>query len=1062
MLKYKSILEKLTRRQKIALVTDPDALIDAAINRAGVPEVRRADLLSLAEARGISLYSLANSWDVGLVEEVAEDVAAEARGRGCKLLTTPDLATAVSAYREGLSEDPYLNGALGGAMIRAIRSAGAAAEAAKFAVGKGDAEYLDVRADLRAVHDLIVKPFLYAAETSPCDAVCASLDRVRDGYQTVNASLFGDAAEGRLGEDILVSCEPGSALPDFHAYLDGCVCIGGGDVRLERALGRYEQLKADWDNGSATALEFRNAVEAGLAIGEETLDEAADRVIDFAFRVNRIPPLSRSVREGLALRAARESIVLLKNEGTLPLAEGTKVSVIGDDFGFTEACSALEVVSHTSKSADAADNRAIGEAVRAAAGAKTAIVFFRSEERDRLRLSPDSLALIDALSGTKRRLVAVLLGDFPADFSFDLPFSAVLSAPRGSAPCAKAIEEVLTGKYNPSGRLARSGIDDADEYYTALKNDKDYGRTKVGSFVGYRYYDTAGRKVRYPFGHGLSYTSFTYSKLELGEGEVSFTVANTGDRAGVETAQVYVGLPKGGRLRPAKELKGFTRVDLAAGESKQVSVPLPRSLLASFDAATRTERVEKGVYSVYVGSSVSDIRLKAAFDSDGETCEEPAERPGEYFRDFSQIGKNFRLGAAAGGSSLPAKAKTFRILSAGVLLLSLLIAVIAGLVLLQSDEPTVGEMIFLLVDLFVALCSAVALIGEKGFRKRKLRAEIALQKLNFPEANMVSTPSEVFDAAFAKQEAKEERTGDSDEPHYFDKAFTFEVIARELQLYAAERGILLTEKGIHAWIAAMAASRLVIVSPKSEKQLNLFAGILGEYFGTTLFAENAEKYPTADGFFRRGDWRTPGAEEDKSRIRICLLRHVGREWLERLAEIRYNLPPNLVLVLEMGELPASFPPRVAENASVLSFEAREAPAAREKTAVRPLGNYQFENLCRIVREDFPLDERLWKRVDRLEEACGGEGVYRIPNRLWIGMERFSSAFIACGGESAEALDGALAAELLPTVLERLRAGRTDEEILSLLEEIFGGEHIEECRTLIRLTEKKEATGGEES
>ncbi len=1056
MLKYKSIIEKLTKTQKIALVTDLSALSDPSINRAGVPAVLQGDLAMLGKewTDFLPYESVANSWDISLIEEMTEEIATVARGNNYKFLTTPDIKTATNAYQSGLSEDPFLSGMMGAAMLRGVHRAGAACALSSYALEQEDVEYLDLAENPRAVHELYQKPFLYAVEETPCDGVLASLKSAEEGYQSTNAALFGEAVGRTLGNDVLVYSKAASCLPDFHAFLKGCVSIGGGEVILDRALGRYEQMKSYCEAGSATELELQGSVEHGSAIDGETLDEAADRVIDFAFRVNRMMPEVRQVREDLGLRMAQESVVLLKNEGILPLAENTKIAVIGTDGGFAGACSGFEITgSALGYGEGAAQREAVQEAVRAAKSAKAVLLFLPPNESPKAKLQAESLALIEALSGTRKPVIAVLTGNLPVDTAFDRVVSAVLVVPQGSASCSAALESVLTGKYNPSGKLARSYPDYADEYYSVLKSDKEQSKTKVGTFVGYRYYDTIGRKVRYPFGHGLSYTSFSYSGLAIRKEEVCFTVKNTGHRAGCETAQLYLGCPCGSALRPKKELKGFVRVELAAGESRRVSIPLPRSRFASFDSATMGESIEKGVYRVYIGASVSDIRLKGSLLLDGEVRGKLGERPCDYFRDLSNIGKDYRLGTAEGRSSLPAKSKIRYSIFLGVLFATLLTAVILGTYLLRTNDTSTVKWVVLLVDLVLAIVSGILLLREKNYRKKKLQREISNQRLRFPQETASEKTPDI------DPEKSEEKSGDDspDEPHYFDKSLTYEVICRELQLFAQERGLYVGIRLVRTLISAMTASRILILSAK-EKQLNLFCAILAEYFGTELYADNAENYVQADLY---GAINTPftaalhEATQDKTRIRLCLLRHVGKEWLENLSLAfgqAPELPRNLFLIMEDKEI-FEIPTNILREAAILFFEAQEQEEREEKTAVRPMGNYQFENLCRNVREDFPLDERLWKRVDRLEEACDGE---RFSNRDWVRLEKHCSAYIACGGEEQDALDSAIATELLPTVSGMLKAGRTDDEVLALLEEIFNAQ-IGESRAYL---EKQTRMSGE--
>lgn len=1065
MLKYKSIIEKLTVRQKIALITDLSALSDAAINRAGVPAVRQGNLAEFAaEHNGLLPFeTVINSWDISLMEEMAEEIAAEARGREYKLLTTPDLKTVLNAYQDGLSEDPYLNGRIGAAMLRAIHRSGAAGVLADFSVDEKDVDFLDLFEDARAIFELAEKPFLYAVEETPCYGVCSSLEYVKGGYQSTNAKLFGEAVNGALGENIFVYSAPSLHLPNFHAFLNGSVCVGGGEVIVDRALGRYEQLKTYCETGSATELELKSAIEAGLAISSKTLDHAVDRVIDFAFRVNQIPPSLQRKQENLALRLAQESIVLIKNEGAVPLADQTKVAVIGEDGGFAESSSFFKVVGRALGTASgAAQSFAAAEAVRACKEAKVILLFLQTGSTpNSLQLSPTTLSLIEELSRARKQMVAVLTGNIPVDMKFDRYFSAVLIVPQGNPFCAAALDEVLAGKYNPSGKLARSYMDDADEYYAMLKNDKDQGKTKVGSFIGYRYYDTIGKRVRYPFGHGLSYTSFAYSALKVEQDEVLFTIKNRGARSGCEIAQIYIGFPKCSRISPKKELKQFIRVELAAGESKRVRVPLPRSSFASYDEMLG-ESVEKGIYRIYVGASVRDIRLKGTLFVDGEVRARREEKPQDYFRDISNIGKDYRMRTAEGRSSLPTKKKWISNLSLFVLFLTLLIAAIMGINLLRSGDTRVGIWVFLLADLGVAIFAWGILLYEKHYRRIQLRREIAVQRLKFPGANTVTSPNDLFNAAFKQTEAGPSLEGVPDEEHYFDKTLTFQQMCRDLQIFSAERGLLLGEMQLRTLIGAFTASHILVLSG-NEKSINQFSKILSEYFGCKLYAENAENFSKIYEMFE--SWNAYGrqdtaltkaiktAQSETTRMQICLIRHIKPDFLQIFSEPNIakipnelqDLPSNLILVMEVEQTLNLLPIQLTERAAVVSFEAKENGISTEKTMVRPMGRYQFEHLCRAVRDEYSLDERLWKRVDRLEKACTGESGYRISNRLWIKMEKHSSVYLACGGDASDALDSAVASELLPAVVERMRGSRTDEEILALLAEIFGVEQINECR-----------------
>ena len=1090
MLKYKSIIENLTMRQKVALLTDFASLSEAGLQRSGVPAVRRASLRSLNEENGgyPTYESAARSWDAELIGCMTEDLSVQARGNGINLLSTPDLKCVANAYAPGLSEDAFLNGTIGAAIARAVHAAGAACGYARLALRDTDIEFLDECEDARAVHELFRKPFLFAAREEPGEVVVGSLTEAGSGYASANEALFKDIASGKFG-DVFAVCDGVAPSADFHTFLIGS-CIGGAGLTLDRAVGRFEQMSAYRREGSATERELQGALDDGSAIDTAAVDEAVDRVIDFAFRVNRMLPASKryTSSEKIALQLAQESVVLLKNRAMLPLSAGKRVAVIGQaPEGFAAAMSPVPVVGQARgyvREEDKGDQD-IAEAVRLAKLADILIVFLYPEivgERGRancLRLPANRLALIDALRHTGKRMIAVLPGDMPADMSFDRYFAATVLAPAGGALCTAALADVLTGRAEPSGRLARTYYDDADALLGAWKSDKSTGKTRVGSFVGYRYYDTAGYKVRYPFGFGLSYTRFAYSGLNVGEEEIQFTVKNIGSRAGCEVAQVYVGGIDMPADAPKKELKAFVRIPLAPGEAKTVTVALPRARMASFDASARTEGIAAGNYMISVGASVSDIRLRGVRFFEGERREKSNARPADYFRDLSNIGKEYRLGTAAGGSR-PAKNKPLRFAGWGLLLLALLFIMIGATSVLSATQISGSELGIIIAGLALILVSAILLIAEKRRRNKIFRQEGKLrQELRFESGiSTYVTPEEVFLQAFATEKGEaSEAAGNADEPKYFDRSQTFAAVCRDLQTFSSERGIFISESDLRSMLAAFAASRLIIVPGGAEKQWNAFGEILAAYFGNRLYAENAEETDLFIFHDRRKKGKTElykaleTSRKERASMHVALLRHIRAEALTELSAVRvfapapaekpvvlpdaevepeHLVPPNLWIIAELkeGESLSAIPPEIAEIAAVLAPELNECGATAEKTLVKPLGYYQFANLCKRVRDAYPLDERLWKRVDRLEEKAGQAQSYRFGNRQWIKLEMHISAFLACGGDASAALDSAVAAEVLPRIFGMLCAAGGGDAIAPL-EEIFGGEEISCCRRLLR-------------
>ena len=258
------------------------------------------------------------------------------------------------------------------------------------------------------------------------------------------------------------------------------------------------------------------------------------------------------------------------------------------------------------------------EAVRLASTAKTVIVFLgidadrekRWEKNGRVTLPANQLALCDELSRMNKNVIAVMSSGIVPDMSFmtsvPYPFAAVLWAPLDAPGGLAAVVDTLTGKSNPSGRLPVT-LCAREASPEVFREDR-----LIGPFVGYRYFDSMGYGALYPFGHGLSYTSFAYSHLKVSGGQVTFTVTNTGKRAGAEIAQIYVGAEDSSVLRPKKELMSFVRVELAPGKKQTVTVPLELPAIRTEEGALLTENAR---YVVSVGASVSDIRLQTSLNA---------------------------------------------------------------------------------------------------------------------------------------------------------------------------------------------------------------------------------------------------------------------------------------------------------------------------------------------------------------------------------------------------------------------------------------------------------------
>ena len=409
-------------------------------------------------------------------------------------------------------------------------------------------------------------------------------------------------------------------------------------------------------------LELVQAVKDGT-IGEDVIDRRVDELLDVVLSVTKSiapqkdRPFDADAHHALARKAAGASIVLLKNEGSLlPLEKGTRVAVIGEFAQSARYQGAGSSVVNATKVDNTMD--IIGDyplnvvgfapgyprsgkgdpamqarAVELAKQADVVLLYIGLDEisesegldRPHMRLPQSQTSLLQAVSAVNPNIVAVMSAGSAVEMPWLDQCRAVIHGYLCGQAGAGAMLQAILGEINPSGKPAESypiQYEDVPSapYFPAKQRNAEY---REGPFVGYRYYETAKIPVLFPFGFGLSYTTFVYSGLTVSESEVVFTLTNTGTADGAEAAQVYVGKEDAQVFRPAKELKGFAKIFLKAGESKTVTIPLDGRAFRYFNVKTNRFEVEGGEYQIMVGASAVDIRLTGTVSVAGTGAENP-------------------------------------------------------------------------------------------------------------------------------------------------------------------------------------------------------------------------------------------------------------------------------------------------------------------------------------------------------------------------------------------------------------------------------------------------------
>ncbi len=582
------------------------------------------------------------AFDPTLLYRIGKAIGEECREEDVAVLLGPGLNIKRSPLCgrnfEYFSEDPVLSGELAAAFVLGLQSEGVGASVKHFALNNQEARRMivDSVADERTMREIYLAGFERAIKKGEPWTVMCSYNRVKGVYASENKWLLSDVLRGEWGYNGLVVTDWGAANDRVSGVQAGC------DLEMPGS-GAYHDKQ------------LVSAVRSG-ELDEAALDRSAERVVELILKsqAREKTTYDRDAHHALAREAAACAAVLLKNVGSiLPLKAGLSLAVIGAfaktpryqgagsskivPYRLDCALCELEKLGFPADYAegydllsDEADEARIGEACACAAGKDAVLVFaglpdrYESEGFDRKRLGMPSgqIALIERVRAVNENVIVVLAGGSVIDMAWEQSAKAIVMAYLGGQAGAGGVADVLTGRHNPSGKLAETWPLSLEDNPT-FRYFPGYARTveyREGLFVGYRYYDTAQKSVRYPFGYGLSYTRFTLSSLktvsENGVWRVSCTLENTGEPAGATVVQLYVSHKSGVLIQVDQELKGFQKVTLAPHEQAVVSFSLTNRDLSYYNVETGDWCVEGGLYELRVGFSSRELPLKTTIFAD--------------------------------------------------------------------------------------------------------------------------------------------------------------------------------------------------------------------------------------------------------------------------------------------------------------------------------------------------------------------------------------------------------------------------------------------------------------
>ena len=661
------LLKKLTLEEKCALLSGAETFKTRGMPEHGIPQIwlsdgphglrkqaGESDHLGLNPSVPATCFptasAVANSWDAALGEEIGAALGEEAAaqevsvvlGQGLNMKRNPLCGRSFEYF----SEDPYLAGKLAAGYIRGIQSKGVAACPKHFAVNSQETRRMasDSIVDERTLREIYLTGFEIAVKEGHPRSIMSSYNLVNGTYANENKHLLMEILRGEWGFD-------GAVITDWG---------GSNDHALGVKNGSTLEMPAP---GGDSVRELLAAVESGK-ISESDIDARLSELLPLVFdtkaALDAAPrEFDAAAHHALARRAAAESLVLLKNEGSLlPLAAGSKVAVIGDfaknpryQGAGSSMVNSTQVDVLLDKLIDSELN-VIGyqqgfdrhgkpdaalqkSACELATQADTVILCMGLDEiaesegldRSNLRLAQNQVDLLQAVAAVNPKIVVVLYSGSVVETPWLDNCQALLYAALGGQAGAGAVADALTGKVNPCGKLAETwpltyaDIPSAADFATRRKT-VEY---REGLYIGYRYFTTAEKAVRFPFGYGMSYTTFAYSDMAADEQGVSLTVTNTGSVAGTEIVQLYTAKKNSELFRPAKELKGFARVTLAPGEKQRITIMLDDKAFRFWNVKANRWEIEGGEYELLVGASVADIRLCEKISVHGTATVHPYE-----------------------------------------------------------------------------------------------------------------------------------------------------------------------------------------------------------------------------------------------------------------------------------------------------------------------------------------------------------------------------------------------------------------------------------------------------
>ena len=665
-MKYEEIINKMTLEEKASLCVGKDYWNSENIERLGIPSIKMSDGphgLRVQKENGDNLgvnksevaicfpssATIANSWDKDVVYKLGKTLGEEAKSENINIVLGPGVNIKRSPLGgrnfEYFSEDPYLTGTMATQYVKGLQSNNVGACVKHFALNNQEnrRRTINVVVDERTLREIYLKAFEMIVKEAKPWTVMSAYNKLNGKYCTENEVLLGILKKEWNFDGIVIT--------DWGAENDRVKGLAAGN-ELEMPGGR--------GNGKE---EIIQAVKDGK-VSEKYLDKIVDRILNIAFKCERAEQsYNKEEHHEIAMELAQESIVLLKNEDNMLPINKRKIALIGDmaknpryqgagssTINPYKVENAYDCFIQNGIEVDYArgynriesdeDKELVNQAVEVAINKEAVILFlgltenYESEGMDRtsLEIPKNQIKLIESIYSVNQNIIVVLSNGAPITMEWKDKAKAIITGYLGGESGAKAMVNCILGKVNPSGKLAETypiKLEDTPCFnnFPGTEISVEY---KESIYVGYRYYDKNNIKVLYPFGYGLSYTTFEYSNLNVKNNVVSFKIKNTGKVKGKEIAQVYVSQCNPTIFKPLKELKGFEKVELEPDEEKEVNITLDDSAFQYYNVQNKKWEIEAGEYKILVGKSCESIELECKIYIDSKDKKPEADFPDVY------------------------------------------------------------------------------------------------------------------------------------------------------------------------------------------------------------------------------------------------------------------------------------------------------------------------------------------------------------------------------------------------------------------------------------------------